>query len=63
VARIVDKTGRDAAAAKQALAKTSPQNRLFAPEEIAHLVASLLAPEAGGIHGQAIAISGGGVHG
>jgi 3-hydroxybutyrate dehydrogenase len=63
VARIVDKTGRDAAAAKEALAQTSPQRRLFAPEEIAHLVASLLAPEARGIHGQAIAISGGGVHG
>jgi NAD(P)-dependent dehydrogenase (short-subunit alcohol dehydrogenase family) len=63
VARIVDKTGRDATAAKEALANTSPQHRLFAPEEIAHLVASLLAPEARGIHGQAIAISGGGVHG
>jgi NAD(P)-dependent dehydrogenase (short-subunit alcohol dehydrogenase family) len=63
VARIVDKTGRDAAAAKEALARTSPQHRLFEPDEIAHLVASLLAPEARGIHGQAIAISGGGVHG
>jgi len=63
VARIVEKTGRDPAAAKAALAGTSPQRRLFAPEEIAHLVASLLAPEARGIHGQAIAISGGGVHG
>ena len=63
VARIVDKTGRDASAAKEALAKTSPQQRLFAPEEIAHLVASLLPAEARGIHGQALAISGGGVNG
>jgi NAD(P)-dependent dehydrogenase (short-subunit alcohol dehydrogenase family) len=63
VARIVDKTGRDKEAAKDALAQTSPQGRLFAPEEIAHLVASLLAPQARGIHGQAIAISGGGIHG
>jgi NAD(P)-dependent dehydrogenase (short-subunit alcohol dehydrogenase family) len=63
VARIVDKTGRDAMAAKEALAKTSPQHRLFQPEEIAHLVASLLAHEARGIHGQALAISGGGIHG
>jgi NAD(P)-dependent dehydrogenase (short-subunit alcohol dehydrogenase family) len=63
VARIVEWTGRDAATAKEALARTSPQQRLFAPEEIAHLVAALLAPEARGIHGQAIAISGGGVHG
>jgi NAD(P)-dependent dehydrogenase (short-subunit alcohol dehydrogenase family) len=63
VARIVDKTGRDKEAAREALAKTSPQRRLFAPEEIAHLVVSLLAPQARGIHGQAIAISGGGIHG
>ena len=63
VARIVEKTGRDAAAAKEALAKTSPQQRLFAPDEVAHLVAALLAPAARGINGQAIAISGGGVHG
>ena len=63
VARIVEKTGRDAEDAKKALARTSPQQRLFAPEEIAHAVSSLLAPEARGIHGQAIAISGGGVHG
>jgi NAD(P)-dependent dehydrogenase (short-subunit alcohol dehydrogenase family) len=63
VARIVEKTGRDATAAKEALAKTSPQHRLFAPDEIAHLVASLLPAGARGIHGQAIAISGGGIHG
>jgi NAD(P)-dependent dehydrogenase (short-subunit alcohol dehydrogenase family) len=63
VARIVEKTGRDPNAAKAALAHTSPQRRLFSPDEIAHLVASLLPPDARGIHGQAIAISGGGVHG
>jgi NAD(P)-dependent dehydrogenase (short-subunit alcohol dehydrogenase family) len=61
VARIVEKTGRDAGTAKAALAKTSPQQRLFDPDEIAHLVASLLPHEARGIHGQALAISGGGL--
>lgn len=60
IARIVEKTGRDAGFAKAALEKTSAQQRLFEPEEIAHLVASLLPHEARGIHGQALAINGGG---
>lgn len=63
IARIVEKTGRDADFAKSALAKTSAQQRLFQPEEIAHLVASLLPHDARGIHGQALAISGGGLLG
>ena len=63
IARIVDKTGKDAAFARDALERISPQRRLIEPREVAHAVISLLAPEARGIHGQAIAINGGGVHG
>jgi 3-hydroxybutyrate dehydrogenase len=63
IARIVEKTGRDAATAKGALERLSPQKRLIEPVEVAHAVVSLLAPAARGIHGQAIAINGGGING
>jgi NAD(P)-dependent dehydrogenase (short-subunit alcohol dehydrogenase family) len=63
IARIVQKTGRDASSAKEALAGYSPQRRILDASEVAHLVASLLPAEARGIHGQAIAIDGGGTHG
>jgi NAD(P)-dependent dehydrogenase (short-subunit alcohol dehydrogenase family) len=63
IARIVEKTGRDAATARAALAALSPQKRLIAPQEVAHVVASLCADEARGVHGQAIAIDGGQTNG
>jgi len=59
VARIVEKTGRSAAEARRSLEATSPQRRLVAPAEVAHVVASLCAEEARSVHGQAIAIDGG----
>jgi NAD(P)-dependent dehydrogenase (short-subunit alcohol dehydrogenase family) len=59
IARIQQKTGRDASAARAALEKISPQRRILAPEEVAHLVASLIHDDARGIHGQTIAIDGG----
>jgi 3-hydroxybutyrate dehydrogenase len=57
--RIHRTTGRDVEAARQALAKMSPQRRLLGVDEVAHVVASLLPDEARGIHGQAIALDGG----
>jgi NAD(P)-dependent dehydrogenase (short-subunit alcohol dehydrogenase family) len=59
VARIVARTGRSAADAKATLEAMSPQRRMIQPEEVAHVVAMLCAPEAAGVHGQAILIDGG----
>jgi len=63
IARIQQKTGRDAAAARAALEKISPQQRILSPEEVAHVVASLIHDDARGIHGQTIAIDGGQTNG
>ena len=63
IANLQRKTGLDAAAARAALEKISPQQRILAPREVAHLVASLIHEDARGIHGQAIAIDGGQTHG
>jgi NAD(P)-dependent dehydrogenase (short-subunit alcohol dehydrogenase family) len=41
--------------------RTSPQNRLMEPEEIALLVVNLCDPGAKGMNGQAVVIDGGGV--
>lgn len=59
VDRIVRSTGRDAAAAREALARLNPQKRLIEPDEVAFAVASLVAHAARGINGQAIALDGG----
>ncbi|MFO0555355.1 MAG: SDR family NAD(P)-dependent oxidoreductase [Polyangiaceae bacterium] len=59
VANIADKTKRSLEDAEKTLASMSPQKRLMEAEEVAHLVASLCAPEARGIHGQAIVLDGG----
>lgn len=59
IARIVATTGRSAAEARDALARLNPQRRLIETDEIAHLTAMLIAPEARGVNGQAIAIDGG----
>jgi NAD(P)-dependent dehydrogenase (short-subunit alcohol dehydrogenase family) len=61
VANISARTGRDAGAARQALADMSPQKRLMTADEVAHAVVMLAADAAAGIHGQAIAIDGGGM--
>jgi NAD(P)-dependent dehydrogenase (short-subunit alcohol dehydrogenase family) len=59
IANIVAKTGRTEAAARAELAKTNPQGRLVAPEEVADCVVWLASPGAASINGQAIAIAGG----
>jgi 3-hydroxybutyrate dehydrogenase len=61
--RIADKTGSGKDAAKNALARMSPQGRLISPEEVAHAVAALLPDEARGIHGQTIVVNGGSAFG
>ncbi len=61
VENITTKTGRSADEALASLRRTSPQNRLVTPEEVA-AVALLLASEEGrGITGQAINVDGGSV--
>lgn len=61
IATIREKTGRSEAEARRVLEQQSPQQRLFSPEEVAHLVLSLCHPLAGGVNGQAIVLDGGGV--
>jgi NAD(P)-dependent dehydrogenase (short-subunit alcohol dehydrogenase family) len=61
VTRIQEKTGRTEEQARLTLERASPQQRLFAPEEVAHIVAFLAEPGSRGINGQAINIDGGGV--
>jgi NAD(P)-dependent dehydrogenase (short-subunit alcohol dehydrogenase family) len=61
VERIVETSGRDAAAAEAALANMSPLGRLLEPDEVAFAVAFLAAPEAGAINGQALVLDGGGL--
>jgi len=61
VANIVRRTGMSAAQARETLARTSPQNRLIDPDEIAALVVYLALDSARGITGQAINVDGGGV--
>jgi len=61
VAAIVEKTGVSAAEARQILAETSPQKRLYTAEEVAALVLFLCGDEAGGINGQALNVDGGSV--
>jgi len=59
VANIVRKTGRSPEQARAELAAGNPQGRLVRPEEVAHAVAMLCAPEAAALNGQSIAVSGG----
>jgi NAD(P)-dependent dehydrogenase (short-subunit alcohol dehydrogenase family) len=59
IARIVAKTGRSEAAAREALAATNPMGRLVSPREVADAVRWLAGPDAGAITGQAIVVAGG----
>ncbi|MEO3386946.1 SDR family NAD(P)-dependent oxidoreductase [Mesorhizobium sp. CAU 1741] len=59
IANIVDKTGRDAEAARAAVAKDNPQGRIIAPQEVADTVMWLCGEGARSVNGQAIALSGG----
>ena len=55
----IDECPDVSAEAKAALADLSPQKRLIAVDEVAHVVAMLCADGARGINGKAIAIDGG----
>ncbi len=59
VSRIMRKTGRSEADARDSLASMSPARRFIDPEEVAFVVLSLCADAARGINGQAIPIDGG----
>lgn len=59
VARLVQKTGRTAEAARAELAGFNPQGRLIDPSEVAEAVAWLCDPASRSVTGQAIAIAGG----
>ncbi|MEV7098529.1 SDR family oxidoreductase [Amycolatopsis sp. NPDC051045] len=61
VARIAERTGRDAASAESALAAASPLGRLLEPSEVAFAVTFLAAPEAAPINGQTLVLDGGGI--
>ena len=61
VANISSRTGMPEAKAREVLAKTSPQNRLIEPEEVAAIALFLAQDATRGITGQAFNIDGGGV--
>ena len=59
IARIVEKTGQDAAGVRRRLEEASPQKRLVTSDEVAALVAYLCTDDARGITGQALSVDGG----
>ena len=61
VSNIVARTGMPESKARAALEKSSPQNRLIEPEEVAAIAVFLAQDSSKGITGQAINIDGGGV--
>jgi NAD(P)-dependent dehydrogenase (short-subunit alcohol dehydrogenase family) len=61
IANIVARTGMSAQDAQAALANTSPQQRLIAPDEVAAVVLLLVSEGGRGINGQAINVDGGAV--
>lgn len=56
---IAEKTGKTLEEATKILGGLSPQKRLIAPDEVAHVVAMLCGDGARGVNGQAIPIDGG----
>jgi NAD(P)-dependent dehydrogenase (short-subunit alcohol dehydrogenase family) len=61
VARIVERTGLSRERALAAVLKTAGQTRLVTADEVAYVVVSLCAVEAGAVNGQAIVVDGGGL--
>ena len=63
VDRVVEKTGRSAENAGQALERSLPLGRVLEPDEVAAVVAFLASDEAAVINGQTLILDGGGVQG
>ena len=61
IENITRKTGLSADQAMESIKKTSPQNRIIDPEEVAALALLLASDEGRGINGQAINVDGGSV--
>lgn len=61
VRRIAARTGRPPEEVRRMLERTSPQGRLFTPEEVASLAGYLCSEAAAGINGQGIVLDGGAV--
>ncbi len=61
IANIMERTGRSAAQAEEALAAASPLGRLLEPDEVADTIVHLASPAAAAISGQAWVIDGGGI--
>ena len=61
VSRVAQKTGKSRNEALQEILRTANQKRLITPEEVAYVVVSLCANQAGAINGQAIVVDGGGL--
>ncbi|PWE31416.1 3-hydroxyacyl-CoA dehydrogenase [Maritimibacter sp. 55A14] len=59
VATIMERTGKDRAAARAALERVNPQGRLIQPSEVVAAALWLTMPGSEGINGQGIAIAGG----
>jgi NAD(P)-dependent dehydrogenase (short-subunit alcohol dehydrogenase family) len=59
IARIVSKTGLSDDEALASILKTTPQQRLVQPDEVAYVAAMLCGEGARGINGQAIGVDGG----
>ncbi len=59
IARVMEKTGRSAAEARQSFAEFNPNHRLIKPEEVAAAAMWLVSDEAISVTGQPVAISGG----
>lgn len=61
VARVRERTGLSEEDALRAILKTAGQTRLVTTREVAWVVASLVANDAGAVNGQAIVVDGGGL--
>ena len=62
VANMVARTGMSSEEARKALERTSPQNRLIEPSEVASIAVFLALDSSRGITGQAINVDGGEVN-
>ncbi|HEX4010391.1 MAG TPA: SDR family NAD(P)-dependent oxidoreductase [Solirubrobacteraceae bacterium] len=63
IANIVQRTGRTAEQAEEALGAASPLGRLLEPREVADAIVFLASPRATAITGQTLVIDGGGLQG